>query len=148
MVKRFSDEPVPTEADLELDELLLFWEEYEACGRSKSVLIAWLQSSPNIAVHISDVIIEHLEEPRKEFLSDVRNPITAQVYSDIYEMYLHGTDDFGEFPHNERQLKAYSGKTWNQLGSKQKLFEVANHFNKKEGHIKKIVSHEKKRRGD
>ena len=71
MIERFSDEPVPTESDLEMDELLLFWEEYEACGRSKSVLIGWLQSSPHIAGHISDVIIEHLEEPRKEFLSDV-----------------------------------------------------------------------------
>jgi len=88
MADRFSDEPVPTDAELLQHEVLAFYEDWELTGRSKATLIAWLKARPSIAAYITDVIVQHLEEPRKEHLSEVRNPISEQLYSDIYDMYL------------------------------------------------------------
>ena len=149
MADRFSDEPVPTDAELLQDEVLAFYEDWEMTGRSKATLIAWLKARPSIAAYITDVIVQHLEEPRKEHLSEVRNPISEQLYSDIYEMYLNGTLGGGVFPSTDAQQKAaYDGKTWNELVYKQKIYRVAAEVDKTEGHVKKIISKEKIRRGD
>lgn len=149
MSDRFADEPVPTAAEIEADELLAFYEDWEMTGRSKATLIDWLKRSPKIAAHITEIIIEHLEEPRKDHLSEVRNPVTAMLYSDIYDMYLNGTLGLGVFPSDDEQQRgAYEGKTWDELAYKQKIYRVASQVNKSEGHIKKIISEEKKLRGD
>ena len=149
MDKRFLDEPIPTDAELEADELFAFYEDWEMTGRSRETLIPWLKRRPNIAQHITDIIIQHLEEPRKDYLSETRNPLTAQLYSDIYDMYLNGTLGGGVFSSTiEQQKQAYGGRTWADLGYKQKIFKIANEVDKNEGHIKKIISNEKKRRGD
>ena len=149
MTDRFSDEPAPTEAEIAQEEINSFFDEYLSAGRRKSVLIAWLKSSPHLAAHLTEIIVEHLEEPRKEHLGDRISRQTQELYSDIYDMYAYGViDAFSKFPADERQRKEYPNKSWEQLGSKQKLFEVARHFDKSIGHIKKIVSEEKKRRGD
>lgn len=149
MDKRFLKEPAPTETELEADELLEFYEDWEMTGRSRETLISWLKCRPNIAPHITDIIVQHLEEPRRDNLSETRNPVTSQLYSDIYEMYLNGTLGGGVFSSTvEQQKKAYGGRAWADLVYKQKIFQIANAVDKIEGHIKKIISNEKKRRGD
>ena len=149
MDKRFLNEPIPTDAELEADELLAFYEDWEMTGRSRETLISWLKRRPNIANRITDIIVQHLEDPRKDYLSEMRNPVTAQLYSDIYDMYLNGTLGGGVFSATvEQQKQAYGGKVWDELAFKQKIYNIANEVDKTEGHIKKIISNEKKRRGD
>ena len=140
MSDRFKDEPVPTEEELLQDELSAFYAEWQMTGRSRANLIACLKSSPSIASYITEIIIAHLEEPRKERLQQGLQPVSQLLYDDIYDMYLNGTLGWGVFASTREEEKDhYGGKAWDELSYKEKIFWVAskseNRKPRKENHI-------------
>ena len=60
-----SREPVPTQDDLELNEMLSWAEEWETLGNRKETLIRWLRARPQDANILIESIIEFLESSPK-----------------------------------------------------------------------------------
>ena len=60
-----SREPVPTQDDLELNEMLSWAEEWETLGNRKETLIRWLRARPQDATILIEPIIEFLESSPK-----------------------------------------------------------------------------------
>ena len=95
-----------------LEDAVHFWfAEYFAEGRSKKQLISYLRDMPDAAPLLIDEIIEHLENPRKEFLGKPKDINIDLRDHEILSMFENGPDAvFGPDPATGWKDKSYDDK--------------------------------------
>ena len=106
--------------------------EYFAEGRSKKQLINYLRGMPEAAHILIDEIIEHMENPRKEFLgkpTDINIELRDQEILSIFE---HGPNaDFAPAP-----AAGWKGKSYDE-----KIAEIAKLYPElKRSYLYKLIS--------
>ena len=95
-----SNEPVPTQKDLDLHEKLSWVEEWEMLGNRKETLIRWLRARPQDAPTLIEPIIEFLESSPKVKLANGTTLLRQEVNDEITRIFNTGAfDPFGG-PHD------------------------------------------------
>jgi len=84
-----------------------FFAEYVAEGRNKKSLIRLLRAWPDAAPLITDEIIEHLENPRKQYLGEYNNIGKMLRDEDILSIFqdgpsMHATMDWSDRSYDEK----------------------------------------------
>lgn len=127
--------------DETLKEAVHSWfAEYFAEGRSKKQLISYLRGMPEAAHILIDEIIEHLENPRKEFLgkpTDINIELRDQEILSIFE---HGP--VGEFPlEDKRVYDEHPATGWKHKSYDEKIAEIAKLYPElKRSYLYKLIS--------
>lgn len=126
-----SNEPVPTQKDLDLHEKLSWVEEWEMLGNRKETLIRWLRARPQDAPTLIEPIIEFLESSPKIKLARGTTPLRQELIDEITRIFHTGEfDPFGGVHGN-----------WHELSYKQKIYEIHKRFpNFSESNLGKIIS--------
>ena len=126
-----SREPVPTQDDLELNEMLSWAEEWETLGNRKETLIKWLRARPQDATILIEPIIEFLESSPKVKLARGTTPLRQELVDEITRIFHTG--EFDPFSSVHRN--------WHELSYKQKIYEIHKRFpNFSESNLGKIIS--------
>lgn len=126
-----SREPVPTQDDLELNEMLSWAEEWEALGNRKETLIRWLRARPQDATILIEPIIEFLESSPKIKLARGTTPLRQELIDEITRIFHTGEFDPFSGVHGN----------WRELSYKQKIYEIHKRFpNFSESNLGKIIS--------
>jgi hypothetical protein len=131
-----SNEPAPTQKDLDLHEKLSWVEEWEMLGNRKETLIRWLRARPQDAPTLIEPIIEFLESSPKVKLANGTTLLRQEVNDEITRIFNTGAfDPFGG-PHDN----------WHELSYKQKIHEIHKRFpNFTESNLGKIISENSER---
>ena len=126
-----SKEPVPTQEDQDLNEMLSWAEEWEMLGNRRDTLIKWLRARPQDAPILTKLIIEFLESSPKVKLTKGTIPFRRELNDDITRIFHTGEFD------------AFSGsqENWHELTYQQKIYEIHKRFpNFTENNLGKIIS--------
>lgn len=126
-----SNEPVPTQKDLDLHEMLSWVEEWEMLGNRKETLIRWLRARPQDAPTLIEPIIEFLESSPKVKLAKGTIPLRQELIDEITRIFHTGEFD---------PFSGVNGN-WDELSYKQKIYEIHKRFpNFSESNLGKIIS--------
>ncbi|MFZ8899624.1 MAG: hypothetical protein ACO20X_13920 [Alphaproteobacteria bacterium] len=126
-----SKEPVPTQEDQDLNEMLSWAEEWEMLGNRKDTLIKWLRARPQDAPILTKPIIEFLESSPKVKLTKGIIPLRQELIDEITRIFHTGEFDPFSGVHG----------TWHELSYKQKIYEIHKRFpNFSESNLGKIIS--------
>jgi len=126
-----SNEPVPTQKDLDLHEKLSWVEEWEMLGNRKETLIRWLRARPQDAPTLIEPIIEFLESSPKVKLAQGTIPLRQELIDEITRIFHTGEFDPFSGVHGN----------WHELSYKQKIYEIHKRFpNFSESNLGKIIS--------
>lgn len=127
--------------DETLQEAVNFWFcEYFAEGRSKKQLISYLRAMPDAAPILIEEIIEHLENPRKQFLGKSNDVYKEILHLEIYEVFKYGPQnifhDVGDPIDPDHPAYGWSEKSYDA-----KIYQITNLFpNYKKSYLEKIIS--------
>lgn len=126
-----SKEPVPTQEDQDLNEMLSWAEEWEMLGNRKDTLIKWLRARPQDAPILTKPIIEFLESSPKVKLTNSIIHLRQELIDEITRIFHTGEFDPFSGVHG----------TWHELSYKQKIYEIHKRFpNFSESNLGKIIS--------
>ena len=119
-----------------------FFGEYFISGRDKKQLISFLKAYPNAAEILVAEIIEHLENPKKRYLSKQTNIGKELDHGAIYEVFTHGPNFFPSF---KPDGSLENNDEWTQKSYAEKVYQITKLFPKyKRSYIERIISSQNK----
>ena len=119
-----------------------FFAEYFIEGRNKKRLIKLLRAWPDAAPLMIDEIVEHLENPRKQYLGKYNNVGKMLRDEDIVRIFQHGPL-FGSADTNNRPDQP--ALNWGEKSYDEKIAIIAESYPRiKRTYLEKIISSSKK----